>query len=250
MIETPHARVRRRRPRARVPLFSLYSDTREPTPEMLRDVDTLVIDLQDIGTRIYTYAYTMANCMRAAQAARHQGDRLRSAESDRRHRDRRHHARAWLRILRRPVSDSDAPRHDHRRAGAALQRALRHRRRPRGRRRWTAGRASMYWDDTGLAVGDAVAEHSDARQRDGLSRHGACRRHQRVRGPRDDASLRAGRRAVGQGREVCGRAQRARAARRRISGPSCSSRRFRSTRAWRAAAARFTCSIARRSSRC
>jgi uncharacterized protein YbbC (DUF1343 family) len=33
---------------------------------MLRGIDTLVIDLQDIGTRIYTYAYTMANCMRAA----------------------------------------------------------------------------------------------------------------------------------------------------------------------------------------
>ena len=34
---------------------------------MLRDVDTLVIDLQDVGTRIYTYMYTMANCMRAAR---------------------------------------------------------------------------------------------------------------------------------------------------------------------------------------
>ena len=33
---------------------------------MLRDVDTLVVDLQDIGTGIYTYMYTMANCMRAA----------------------------------------------------------------------------------------------------------------------------------------------------------------------------------------
>jgi uncharacterized protein YbbC (DUF1343 family) len=34
---------------------------------MLRDVDVLVVDLQDVGTRIYTYAYTMANCMRAAR---------------------------------------------------------------------------------------------------------------------------------------------------------------------------------------
>jgi uncharacterized protein YbbC (DUF1343 family) len=52
-----------------VPVYSLYSETREPTPEMLRDIDTLVIDLQDIGARIYTYIYTMANCLRAA--ARH-----------------------------------------------------------------------------------------------------------------------------------------------------------------------------------
>jgi uncharacterized protein YbbC (DUF1343 family) len=65
MIETPHATDRRRR----VPVFSLYSETREPTPEMLRDVDVLVVDLQDVGTRVYTFVYTMANCMRAA--ARH-----------------------------------------------------------------------------------------------------------------------------------------------------------------------------------
>jgi uncharacterized protein YbbC (DUF1343 family) len=63
MIETPHAML------GSLPLYSLYSDTREPTSEMLRNIDVLVIDLQDIGTRIYTYAYTMANCLRAC--ARH-----------------------------------------------------------------------------------------------------------------------------------------------------------------------------------
>ena len=62
MIETPHAEDGRRR----VPVYSLYSETREPTDEMLRDLDVLVIDLQDVGTRVYTYIYTMANCMRAA----------------------------------------------------------------------------------------------------------------------------------------------------------------------------------------
>jgi uncharacterized protein YbbC (DUF1343 family) len=65
MVETPHGDD----PRRRVPVYSLYSETREPTAEMLRGVDALVIDLQDIGARIYTYIYTMANCMRAA--ARH-----------------------------------------------------------------------------------------------------------------------------------------------------------------------------------
>ena len=62
MIETPHGEDRRRR----VPVFSLYSDTREPTAEMLDGLDALVVDLQDVGTRVYTYIYTMANCMRAA----------------------------------------------------------------------------------------------------------------------------------------------------------------------------------------
>jgi uncharacterized protein YbbC (DUF1343 family) len=66
MIETPHAEFESGL-RRRVPLYSLYSDTREPTAEMLGDIETLVIDLQDIGTRIYTYMYTMANCMRAAR---------------------------------------------------------------------------------------------------------------------------------------------------------------------------------------
>ena len=65
MVETPH----RDNGARRVPVYSLYSDTREPTAEMLRAIDVLVIDLQDIGARIYTYIYTMANCLRAA--ARH-----------------------------------------------------------------------------------------------------------------------------------------------------------------------------------
>jgi len=62
MVETPHGDDARRR----VPVYSLYSETREPTAEMLRGIDVLLIDLQDIGARIYTYIYTMANCMRAA----------------------------------------------------------------------------------------------------------------------------------------------------------------------------------------
>ena len=65
MIETAHARDAKRA----VPVHSLYSETREPTREMLADLDVLVVDLQDVGTRVYTYIYTMANCMRAA--ARH-----------------------------------------------------------------------------------------------------------------------------------------------------------------------------------
>ena len=65
MIETGHAR----HPRLGVPVHSLYSDTREPTAEMLDGLDLLVIDLQDVGTRVYTYAWTMANCLRAARRA-------------------------------------------------------------------------------------------------------------------------------------------------------------------------------------
>jgi uncharacterized protein YbbC (DUF1343 family) len=65
MIESPHGTDAGRG----VPVYSLYSETREPTPEMLAGLDALVIDLQDVGTRIYTYIYTMAGCLKAARKA-------------------------------------------------------------------------------------------------------------------------------------------------------------------------------------
>jgi uncharacterized protein YbbC (DUF1343 family) len=67
MIETPHGQDDVRR----VPVYSLYSDTREPTAEMLDGLDVLVVDLQDVGVRIYTYIYTMAT--RKAARARREG---------------------------------------------------------------------------------------------------------------------------------------------------------------------------------
>jgi uncharacterized protein YbbC (DUF1343 family) len=65
MIETPHGHDAARA----VPIYSLYSETREPTAAMLDGIDALVVDLQDVGTRIYTYIYTMAHCLIAC--ARH-----------------------------------------------------------------------------------------------------------------------------------------------------------------------------------
>lgn len=62
MIETPHVRDTR----TGKMIYSLYSETRVPTEEMCREIDTFVVDLQDVGCRIYTYTYTMANCMIAA----------------------------------------------------------------------------------------------------------------------------------------------------------------------------------------
>lgn len=52
---------------------SLYGTTRKPTAEMLRDVDVLVFDVQDVGTRVYTFIYTMALAM---QACKEQGKRM------------------------------------------------------------------------------------------------------------------------------------------------------------------------------
>lgn len=61
MIETAHTFDKK----TKLPIYSLYSETREPNEEMLKDLDVLVFDLQDVGCRVYTFIYTMANAMRA-----------------------------------------------------------------------------------------------------------------------------------------------------------------------------------------
>jgi uncharacterized protein YbbC (DUF1343 family) len=50
-----------------LPIYSLYGKTQKPTPEMLKDIDVLVFDMQDIGCRFYTYIGTMAYAMKAAK---------------------------------------------------------------------------------------------------------------------------------------------------------------------------------------
>jgi uncharacterized protein YbbC (DUF1343 family) len=52
--------------RTGLPIHSLYGATRKPTPDMLRGIDVLVFDIQDIGTRYYSYVWTMALAMEAA----------------------------------------------------------------------------------------------------------------------------------------------------------------------------------------
>jgi uncharacterized protein YbbC (DUF1343 family) len=52
--------------RTGLPAFSLYGEDRKPAPEMLSDLDALVFDVQDVGTRVYTFIYTMALAMEAA----------------------------------------------------------------------------------------------------------------------------------------------------------------------------------------
>jgi uncharacterized protein YbbC (DUF1343 family) len=65
MIESSHAVDGR----LGIPVFSLYSETRSPTPAMLEHVDTLVVDLQDVGTRVYTFEWTTALALEACARA-------------------------------------------------------------------------------------------------------------------------------------------------------------------------------------
>lgn len=62
MIESGHITDRK----TGLPLFSLYGETRQPDESMLEHLDVLLIDLQDVGTRVYTFIHTMAHCLQAA----------------------------------------------------------------------------------------------------------------------------------------------------------------------------------------
>jgi len=52
-----------------IPVYSLYGEHRKPTFEMLADIDALIVDLQDIGARLYTYIWTVKLCMEACTDA-------------------------------------------------------------------------------------------------------------------------------------------------------------------------------------
>jgi uncharacterized protein YbbC (DUF1343 family) len=54
-------------PVSKLPVYSLYGKSREPHPEQIKNLGGFLVDLPDIGTRIYTFMYTLANCMRAAK---------------------------------------------------------------------------------------------------------------------------------------------------------------------------------------
>ncbi len=57
-------------PELGIPVYSLYGETREPELDWLSDIDLLVIDLQDVGCRVYTYIWTMLLCMRRCSESR------------------------------------------------------------------------------------------------------------------------------------------------------------------------------------
>jgi uncharacterized protein YbbC (DUF1343 family) len=65
MIESPHGIYEP----LGIPIYSLYSETRRPTREMLKGIECFVMDLQDVGTRVYTFAWTIQQCLHACAEA-------------------------------------------------------------------------------------------------------------------------------------------------------------------------------------
>ncbi|MCG8643639.1 MAG: DUF1343 domain-containing protein [Desulfobacterales bacterium] len=62
MIESDHAVE----PHLNIPVYSLYGETRIPTEQMFDTIDILLVDIQDVGTRVYTFIYTVSYCMETA----------------------------------------------------------------------------------------------------------------------------------------------------------------------------------------
>jgi uncharacterized protein YbbC (DUF1343 family) len=62
MIESNHFLE----PQLNIPVYSLYNDTRIPTQDMFDLIDVLLIDIQDVGTRVYTFIYTVSYCLEVA----------------------------------------------------------------------------------------------------------------------------------------------------------------------------------------
>ncbi len=63
MIESGHMTD----PGTGLPVFSLYGDSRRPSKEMFAQLDVLLVDIVDVGTRVYTFLYTLAYCLEAAK---------------------------------------------------------------------------------------------------------------------------------------------------------------------------------------
>ncbi len=62
MIESDHFIE----PELKIPVYSLYNESRIPTKDMFKKIDVLIIDIQDVGTRVYTFIYTISYCLEVA----------------------------------------------------------------------------------------------------------------------------------------------------------------------------------------
>ena len=194
--------------RTGIPVSSLYGGSFEsltPAAADLADVDVLVIDLQDVGSRYYTYVWTMALAMEAAARARVTVVVARSPEPAGRRRGRvgaalpGFHSFVGLGAVpvRHGLTIGEMARMV--RAGIPGDRTGRFGKADRLRAQGRGDEGLEAVD--GLrrdrpALGDAVAEHADARHRVRLSRAVPGRGDQPVRGARHDAAVRDHRRAV------------------------------------------------------
>ena len=246
MIESPHARDARA---AACPSTRSTARRASRPRRCSAGLDALVIDLQDVGTRIYTYIYTMANCLRAARAhglpvvvcdrpnpiggVAVEGPMLEPGFES--------FVGQFPIPMRHGMTIGELARlfNEHFGIGAKLEVVA--------MQGWSRG---MYFDDTGLPWVLPSPNIPTLDSGDRLSGHGAVRRHERLRRTRHDEAVRARRRALGRTAESFARALNALG----LPGVHFRPALFEPTfhkhaEQRRAAAARFTSPTARRSGR-
>ena len=179
-----------------IKIFSLYGKTERPTPEMLRGLDALVFDIQDVGARFYTYETTMAYSMEAAAKAG-----IAYYVLDRPNPITGVHVEGPLLDARAEsfvgyYPAARAARHDHGRTGQAVQRGeASGRQADRGPDEELAARRLVRCGQS--AVDQSLAQHAQLERRDALSRRGHAGGFEELfRGPRHGCALRADRRGV------------------------------------------------------
>ena len=208
-----------------LPIHSLYGETRRPTDAMLAGIDTIVIDLQDVGARFYTYMATMGYVMEEAAKRKIavvvldrpnpiNGWQIEGPAAD--ESVRRVHRVPPAMPVRHGMTLGELARlfNDERKIGATLTVVP------------TAQLAPRFTGSTRPAdVDQPVAEHAEPESGGALSRHRRDRVLERVGRPRHRSAVRAGRRAVDR-RTCAGRgAERPQPARAFVSIPWRSRRR-------------------------
>ena len=179
-----------------LPIYSLYGATRRPTGEMLKGIDTIVVDLQDVGVRFYTFPTTVAYVMEEAAKRQMKVVVL----------DRPNPVNGWQ--IEGPSLETAAVGFTGYLASMPIRHGLtigelarlyngeaQHRLRPRRGRDEGLGAERMVRRH-GPRVDQPVAEHAQSRRGDALPGHRHARVRESLGGPRHRHALRADRRAV------------------------------------------------------
>ena len=181
-----------------IPVFSLYGEVRRPTDAMMDTFDVLLVDLQDLGCRIYTFITTLRYVLEAAAKHGKSGVGARPAQS-RRPAGRRPAPARRLGELRRRRAAADAPRPDARRArriGSCARSSSTSTIDVIEMEGWQPDAAPGFgWPLGERTLGQSEPERAEPLDGARLCRHGDARRHDAVRRPRHDAAARAVRRA-------------------------------------------------------
>ena len=136
-------------PETGLPVISLYGERPRPASAELADLDALVLDIQDVGTRFYTYITTGGYVLEEAAKAKVPLVVLDRPGPDRRHGRRGAARRSGQALVHRVSPGPREVRHDARRDGSSRQRGEKARRR-RARRPMRGWSRDLWYDETGL----------------------------------------------------------------------------------------------------